>query len=152
MKILYVTTVISTMDFFIEHIKMLQGEGHVVDLATNVVSPINDSIKNLNCRIHQIDFSRNPFSKDNLKAYQQLKDLIKKEKYDIIHTHTPNASAIVRMVCLFNKQKNRKVIYTAHGFHFYKGAHWKNWVIFFPVEWICSFFTDTLITINQELM
>lgn len=43
-----------------------------------------------------------------------------------------------------------KVIYTAHGFHFYKGAPLKNWLLYYPVEKLCSHFTDKLITINRE--
>ena len=32
----------------------------------------------------------------------------------------------------------------------YKGAPLKNWLLFYPVEWLCSFWTDILITINKE--
>lgn len=43
-----------------------------------------------------------------------------------------------------------KVIYTAHGFHFYKGAPKKNWIIFYQIEKVFSYVTDVLITINKE--
>ena len=42
------------------------------------------------------------------------------------------------------------VIYTAHGFHFYKGAPIINWLLYYPVEKWLSRYTDALITINQE--
>src|SRR5699024_1244797 len=74
--------------------------------------------------------------------------IIEKNSYDFIHTHTPVSSAIVRLACI--KMKNVQVIYTAHGFHFYKGASLKNWLVFYPIEKILSIFTDILITINQE--
>lgn len=71
--------------------------------------------------------------------------------YDIVHCHTPNASVITRLVCRkFRKKTNLKVFYTAHGFHFYKGAPMLNWMFFYPVEKFCSRFTDKLITINKE--
>ena len=42
------------------------------------------------------------------------------------------------------------MIYTAHGFHFFKGAPLLNWLLFYPVEWLLAPVTDVLITINKE--
>lgn len=150
MKILYVTTIGGTMSFFKEHFKMLLKQGHTVELACNLSIPIRDQILDLNLKTYNISFSRNPFSKNNLKAYIELKELLKENRYDIVHCHTPNASVITRLACREFRKKGVKVIYTAHGFHFYKGAPLKNWLFYYPMEWICSFLTDTLITINQE--
>ncbi len=151
MKILYITTISSTMTFFTEHIRALVSEGHTVELACNCnIRPVPEFYKDFNITVHNIPFSRSPLSKSNLTAYKQLKKLIKDGKYDIIHTHTPNASLISRMCCRNLRKRGLKVIYTAHGFHFYKGAPLKNWLLFYPAEWLCSFWTDTLITINDE--
>jgi glycosyltransferase involved in cell wall biosynthesis len=153
MKILYATTVSSTMNaFFKAHIEMLVREGHSVDLACNDTGwPIDDFYKMLGCRYHHVDFSRSPISSDNMKAYGQLKKVIKNGGYDIVHCHTPNASVITRLVCRkFRKKNGLKVFYTAHGFHFYKGAPKLNWMVYYPVEKLCSRFTDKLITINKE--
>lgn len=150
MKILYVTTVVSTMDFFVEHIKMLQELGHCVEMATNINMQISNDVRKLNCKIHNIGFSRNPFSLDNIKSLKQFSNLIETGSYDIIHTHTPNASTIVRLVCKKWRKFGLRVIYTSHGFHFYKGAPIKNWLLYYPVEWICAHWTDVLITINKE--
>ena len=152
-KILYVTTVSSTMNaFFKAHIEMLVKEGHAVDLACNDAGwPIDEFYKTLNCQYHHIDFSRSPLSSDNIKAYGQLKKVIENGAYDIVHCHTPNASVITRLVCRnFRKKNGLKVFYTAHGFHFYKGAPKLNWMVYYPVERFCSRFTDKLITINKE--
>ena len=46
--------------------------------------------------------------------------------------------------------RDRYVIYTAHGLHFYKGAPILNWILFYPVEKLLARWTDTLITINKE--
>lgn len=150
MKILYVTTVAETMRFFPEHIKMLQEEGNVVELATNCRKQYNESVKDLRCKTYHIPFSRKVCSWENIKSYSKLKKLIKREKYDVVHTHTPNASVIVRIACKGLRKNGMKVLYTAHGFHFYKGAPVRNWIFFFPVEWVCAFWTDVLITINME--
>lgn len=153
MRILYVTTISLTMNsFFKPHIEMLVHEGNKVDIACNYSDlALDDLYKDLGCKYHQIDFSRSPLSLDNVKAYSQLKKLIEKGKYDIVHCHTPNASVIARLVCRkFRKKNGLKVFYTAHGFHFYKGAPKLNWLVYYPIEKICSYFTDKLITINRE--
>ena len=153
MKILYVTTISLTMNsFFKPHIEMLIREGHSVDLACNFKDLPPDALySELGCGIYQIDFSRNPISVDNVKAYSQLKRVVESGGYDIVHCHTPNAAVITRLVCrTFRKNNGLKVFYTAHGFHFYKGAPKLNWILFYPVEKFCSRFTDKLITINKE--
>lgn len=150
MKILYVTTVSMTMCFFPEHIKMLIAQGHSVHFATNCDDPVPDIYKTIDCKIHHIPFSRSPFDKTNLDAYRDLKKLVEMEHYDIVHTHTPNASMIVRLACRNARKQGTKVVYTAHGFHFYKGAPLKNWLMYYPVEKFCAKYTDVLITINTE--
>lgn len=153
MRILYITTISSTMNaFFKPHIEMLVNHGHQVDLACNDANwPIDAFYENLGCEFHHIDFSRNPLSPDNIKAFRQLKKVVTKGNYDIVHCHTPNAAVITRLVCRRLRRKTGlKVFYTAHGFHFYKGAPLLNWLVFYPIEKLCSRFTDKLITINKE--
>lgn len=152
MRILYVTTISLTMNsFFKPHIHMLVKEGHQVDIACNSTDlPLDSLYQELGCKEHQIDFSRNPLSLDNIKAYRQLREVIEGGSYDVVHCHTPNASVITRLVCRKFRKKGLKVFYTAHGFHFYKGAPQMNWLVYYPVEKICSRFTDKLVTINRE--
>lgn len=151
MKFLYVTTISGTMSFFIEHIKMLYNEGHSVEIAcAKGTKPLDSVYTQLGCKVHDIPFSRFPFSKDNLKAYKILKQLVETEHYDIVHTHTPNASMIARLACRKVRKQGTRVFYTAHGFHFFKGAPLKNWLMYYPVEKFCARFTDVLITINKE--
>ena len=139
------------MDFFVEHIKMLQKLGHTVELATNLNREMSPEVKKLKCKVYDIKFSRTPFSVDNFRAMKSFETIVKNGNYDIVHTHTPNASAIVRMKCKkYRKQLGLKVFYTTHGFHFYKGAPAINWLLYYPMEWICAHYTDELITINKE--
>ena len=86
-----------------------------------------------------------------LRSYFIIKRLIMSENYSLIHCHTPLASVLLRMIYFFSNQKRKeKVIYTAHGFHFYKGAPIINWLLYYPLEKIFSKYTDCLITINRE--
>lgn len=95
-----------------------------------------------------IDFDRNPLGKSNLLAKKQLLELMKKEKYDIVHCNTPSGGMVGR-VCAA-QARIPKVIYMAHGFHFWKGAPLKNWLLYYPVERFLAHYTDRLITINHE--
>lgn len=149
MKILYVTTISNTVNaFLIPHIKSLIGEGHQVDIAFNIDQEINAEIFEVGCKVHQLPLQRSPLKRDNFRAYRILKNIIISEGYDIVHTHTPVASVIVRLAC--RNLKNVRVFYTAHGFHFYKGAPIINWLVYFPIENWLARYTDTLITINKE--
>lgn len=151
MKILYVTTIGGTMNFFNSFINQLINEGHTIDIATNEDgSKVPVCYHEWGCTVHQIDTSRSPLNKGNLKAIKQLKMLVEKEKYDIVHCHTPVAAMCTRLACCKTRKNGTRVFYTAHGFHFYKGAPLKNWLLYYHVEKICAYFTDVLITINQE--
>ena len=95
-------------------------------------------------------FARSPKSKDNLRAYKELKGIIEKEHYEIIHCNTPMGGIVTRLAAKKARIKGTKVYYTAHGFHFYKGAPKKNWIVFYPIERFFSRITDKVITITQE--
>lgn len=99
---------------------------------------------------YEIPIKRSPTDPDNLKAYLKLKKIIKNGNYDIIHCHTPVGGILARLAVRGERKKGTKVFYTAHGFHFYKGASAVNWLIFFPIERAMSRLTDCLITINDE--
>lgn len=101
--------------------------------------------------VFKVDFARSPLAiGSHIKAYKQLKKILKKKHYDIIHTHTPVGSVITRLAARKTRKNGTKVIYTSHGFHFYKGAPLKLWCLFYPVEKKCAKYTDLLITINRE--
>ena len=149
MKILYVTTIGSTMGFFKSLIRELLDQGNIVDIATNEdASKVQDCYREWGCKIYNISCSRSPFSLGNVKAIKQIRQLAK--DYDIVHCHTPLASMATRFACRKLRKQGVKVIYTAHGFHFYKGAPLKNWLIYYPIEKLCSRWTDVLITITKD--
>lgn len=151
MKILYITTIGGTMNFFKNLIKQLIDEGHTVDIATNETEyPVDNYYKELDCKIYPISCTRSPFNKGTFTAISEIKQIVADNKYDIVHCHTPIAAMCTRLACKKYRKNGGKVYYTAHGFHFYKGAPLKNWLMFYPIEKVCSYLTDTLITINQE--
>ena len=133
------------LHFHLPYLKLFKDQGYEVHVATNGTEEIPYCDKK-----HTISFERSPYKINNLKAIKQLKQIIDKENYEIIHTHTPMGSVVTRLAAKGARKKGTRVIYTAHGFHFYKGAPLINWLLFYPVEKYLSKYTDTLITINDE--
>lgn len=159
---LIVASVASVIQQFnMNNIKLLQELGYNVTVACNLengstcsnskIEEMKNIFKEKNIECIHIDFPRNPFSFKLLKSYKQIKNVIKSKQYNLIHCHTPVGGLITRLVAKnTNTTSNRKVIYTAHGFHFFKGAPILNWLLFYPIEKYLSKYTDTLITINKE--
>ncbi len=146
-KVLFVASVTRHITtFHVPYLKYFKDNGYEVHVASYGERPIPHCDKHFN-----LEFQRSPFKASNIKAYKELKKIINEEKYEIIHCHTPVASVLTRLAAKKTRKENgTRVIYTAHGFHFYKGAPKKNWMIYYPIEKYLSKYTDTLITINYE--
>lgn len=146
--------------FHVPTIDMLIEEGYEVSVISNFSSNndqynfkeivFENELKGKGCVVYNIPFARSPLNTDNIKAYNNLENLFKNETFDIIHCHTPVGGILTRLAARKYRKKGLKVIYTAHGFHFYKGSSLINWLLYYPIEKICSYFTDVLITINKE--
>lgn len=139
------------MGFFKSFIKELIDAGNIVDIATNNMEyEVPICYKDWGCKIYRLSCSRSVLAKGNIAAIKQIKKIVSNGEYDIVHCHTPIASICTRIACQKLRKNGLKVIYTAHGFHFYKGAPIMNWILYYPIEKFCSRFTDVLITINRE--
>ena len=158
-RMLMLASVASMIDQFnMPNIEMLQEMGYEVHVACNFEKGntcTNEKIIELKKRLtkmkvpyFQIDFNRNVLKlHEDLKAYRQVLKLTRKNRYEFIHCHSPIGGVIGRLA---GYKTNAKVIYTAHGFHFFKGAPIQNWLIYYPIEKFLSRYTDILITINKE--
>lgn len=147
-KILYVTTVSSTINvFLIPHIKTLIKKGNIVHIACSIDQELSKDLMDCGVKLHIVDFSRNPLNLSNGKAYKQILELQKTENYDVVNVHTPIASFITRFAL---KNEDLKIIYTCHGFHFFNGASLVNWILYYPIERIAARWTDVIVTINEE--
>ena len=101
-------------------------------------------------RVYEIPFERSPFHPKNIGAYRRLKSLLNREQYELIVCNTPVGGILTRLAARSSRRRGTKVIYIAHGFHFYQGAPRKNWLIYYPLEKAMARFCDTVITINEE--
>lgn len=149
MKALFVATVQSHIaQFHLKTIEMLKQNGYEIHVAArdNLAEKNGLQLKNVD-QVYNVPFCRSPFSPKNLRAYRELKKIIKEGGYDLIHCNTPVGGILTRLAA---RKEAGTVLYTAHGFHFYKGAPLKNWILYYPIEKCMAHFTDKLITINEE--
>lgn len=151
-KILMTATVQSHIaQFHKPVIKMLQEMGHRVEVAAKY--NLNEK-KNLTLtepdQIHEVNFCRSPFSFQVFSAYRQLKKVIAEGEYDIVHCNTPVAGILTRLACRkLRKQGKVKVMYEAHGLHFFQGGPKSGWLIWYPIEKFFSRFADMMVLINK---
>lgn len=152
-KILFITNLAKKIgSFSIASIDAAKECGIQFQMAANWDGASKEQIesdqKDYNVKIHNIPIARSPYSLQNKKAYKQLVEIIRQEHIDYIHCNTPVGGVLGRLVG--KKCGVKKVIYQAHGFHFYKGAPLKNWLFYYPIERLLAHWTDAIITINQE--
>lgn len=152
-KVLYVATY---GDFFasfqIDNMKLWQNLGCEVHCAADFTDKnynrFTEKIDAIGVIKHQVDFVRTPYSLKNVNAYKQIKKILNDEKITILDTHNPVASILSRLAA--KSVGIKKVMYTVHGFFFYKGASLKNNLLFKPVEFVMARLTDIIITTNLE--
>lgn len=145
-KVLFTATVDNhILSFHLPFLEFFKKNGYEVHVASNGQSKIPYVDKKFN-----IPFERSPFNMNNLKSFKLLKELILYNDYNIIHCHTPVGASITRISSKKARKTGTKVIYTAHGFHFYKGAPLLNWLLYYTTEKLLAHYTDCLITINEE--
>lgn len=148
-KIMVITTTDNMIwQFLIPHIQHLQSLGNEVQCVCAKTGFWFDELKDkFGFKMHEIDFKRSPINLANMKGLKKLKEIQKQENFDLVYCQQPVGGMMGRLI---GKKFKIPVIYTAHGFHFFKGGPLKNGLIFKPVEKYLSKFTDILITINEE--
>ena len=152
MKILYVATVLSHIcQFHLPYLRMLKEQGHEIHVAAHDNLAMKNGLQLRYADRHiEIPFERSPFDRRNIKAYRRLKELIDRENYDLIVCNTPVGGVLTRLAAKKAKKRGTKVVYIAHGFHFFKGAPVKNWLLYYPLEKHLSRLCDVVVTINEE--
>ncbi len=149
MKVLFGASVYNHLSAFHKpYIKHFQNQGYEVHAIGSNSMGRKDELIEMGVICHDIDFDRIPFSKKNIIALRKLNQLFKQQYFDLIHVHTPTAAFLTRYAA--SKHKQGKVLYTAHGFHFYEGAPKKNWALFYPAEKMAVKWTDALVVMNDE--
>jgi len=148
-KVLFVATVYTHLAaFHLPFMKLLQGWGYEVHAAASPVEGRKDEVEALGVTCHDIRFSRSLTSTRNWSACRAMRRLLARERYDLIHVHTPVAAWLTRFAA--RRSVQGPLLYTAHGFHFFTGAPWTHWLFFYPLERLAARWTDGLIVMNSE--
>lgn len=132
-------------NFHLPYIKMFSEMGYLVDLASNGEDKFDYCSNKFN-----ISFARTPLQFKNIKAYFQMRDILKNNFYNIIYCNTPVPSAITRIAAIKTRKNGSKIIYSAHGFSFYDGEGKAKKNIFLVIEKLLANITDCIITMNNE--
>ena len=149
-----ITCTDSMMKQFLEpYVFHLVENGCSVDVACSEVldrfSEVSEDLKGY-AKLYKLSMQRSPFDRSNLKGYKEVKEIIEQGNYDLIWTNEPVMGMLTRLAARKARKRGTKVIYMAHGFHFYQGAPKKSWMIYYPIEKWMARYTDKLITINRE--
>ena len=133
-RILYVATSdIHIKTFHVPHIQWLKSQGHRVDLAIE-----NRGGHSFDCvdDVHYLSFPRKLVSRSHPGTLRRLREIVETGEYQLVHCHTPIPSALTRLAARRWRRQGGKVLYTAHGFHFYRGGPIARWLTYYPVEWL----------------
>jgi len=148
-RVLFVATVYAHLAaFHIPFMKLLQSWGYEVHAAASPAKGRKEEVEASGVTCWDIPFARSLTSPDNWRAYRALKTLLRRERYSLIHVHTPVAAWLTRYVA--KRSRQGPVLYTAHGFHFFRGAPWHYWLFYYPAERLAARWTDGLIVMNSE--
>ena len=161
-KALMLSSVASMIDQFnMENINILKNLGYEVHVLANFsfgnttsderTKEFKKELEDMGIKVYNVPIPRKITAiKEMISSYKKIKEICKENNYDILHCHSPIGGVLARLAFKKIRKAGGKLIYTAHGFHFFKGAPIKNWLIFYPIEKLCSRYTDCLITINKE--
>lgn len=153
-RILITSTDLMMVQFLLPHVKNLSEKGYDVEVACSDVGgridEVRQKLEGAVKVVKVVRLRRNPLSPINVRGYGDMKKVIEEGQYDIIWTNEPVMSVMTRLAAREAKRKGTKVMYMAHGFHFYTGAPWLNWMVFYPIERIMAKYTDLIVTVNRE--
>lgn len=158
-NVLMLASVASMIDQFnMPNIRLMQQMGYQVHVACNFregntcdsgrVEKLKKTLRDMDVMWHMWDCPRSAAAPVLCgRAFGQLWKLTGRYSFAWMHCQSPVAGVLARVAAHFRKIP---VVYTAHGFHFYRGAPWKNWLLYYPVEKCLSYWTDVLVTVNRE--
>lgn len=148
-RVLFLATVYTHLAaFHVPFMRLLQGWGYEVHAAASPAEGRKDELEAAGVVCHDVPFVRSPVRPRNLAAYRDLRRLLDRHRFDLIHVHTPMAAWLGRLAA--RRARQGPVLYTAHGFHFYRGAPWPYWLFYYPAERLAARWTDALIVMNGE--
>jgi glycosyltransferase involved in cell wall biosynthesis len=133
--------------FLLPLMRALRAAGHEV-VGVCAPGPLADRVREDGFRVEQVGFARNLDPRAHVRAYREVSALFGRERFDLVHVHTPIAALIGRLAA--GRHGVPRIVYTAHGFYFHERMAWPSWTLFAALEWVGGRFTDTLFTQAEE--
>lgn len=153
-RILITSTDLMMVQFLIPHVIHLSENGYCVELACSEVGgrleEVRQKLDGYVQKVYQVRLHRSPVKPGNLLGYRDMKAIIANGSYDMIWTNEPVMGVATRLAARKARKAGTKVLYMAHGFHFFKGAPKLNWLVYYPIEKLLSRITDVICTVNHE--
>ncbi len=151
-KILVTSTDLMMLQFLVPHVVNLRKQGYDVEVACSEVGNRFQEVQSVlgSEKTYKVRLSRNPLKPSNFKGLKDLKKIINNGEYDLVWTNEPVMGVMTRLASKKARKKGTKVLYMAHGFHFFKGAPKLNWCVYYPIEKLMAKHTDLIVTINTE--
>lgn len=129
-------------------IQALAKEGYIVHSACTDTGKF-EALRQQQLTVINIPIKRKISLWSNLQSVWNLYQLIKKEKYDIVHVHTPIAAILGRIAAKLAGTPH--IIYTAHGFYFHEGMSKYQYCFFYFLEkYFARYATDWLLLQSRE--
>jgi glycosyltransferase involved in cell wall biosynthesis len=152
-SVLFVTTVPITLEaFLLPFADRFRAQGWHVDALANGATS-DDRLEGRFDRRFDVAWSRDPLAPSNvLGAARRVREVVAAGAYDIVHVHTPIAAFVTRFALRSQRGSagGPLVIYTAHGFHFYRGGSAATNFAYRTLERTAARWTDYLVTVNAE--
>lgn len=153
-RLLITSTDLMMVQFLVPHVINLSSKEFDIDIACSEVggrfAEVVDKLSKYVGHIYKVSLQRSPLSIDNATGYKELIKIINGGTYDYIWTNEPVMSVTTRLAARKARKRGTKLVYMAHGFHFFKGAPTLNWLIYYPIERIMAHHADMICTVNTE--
>lgn len=148
-KALLVATEASTVRSFLLPIgRHFREKGWTVDVAARGALACQECVASFDVA-HDMSWHRRPARFENFRSIQEVRRLVSREGYDLVHVHTPTAGFVVRLA-LRKRGALPVVLYTAHGFHFLPGRKGLRNSLYRSLEGWSAKWTNAIVTINRE--
>ncbi len=148
MKVCQLCAVDFTLYHFIAPLmRGLRQAGHEV-VGVCADGPWAETIRAEGFRVEPVPFSRSFDVAAHACAHARLVALFRRERFDLLHVHTPIAALIGR--CAGSRARIPTIVYTAHGFYFHERMPAIKKLPFIALEWLGGRRTDLLLTQSAE--
>ena len=133
--------------FLLPLMQRLRAAGHDVVGACSD-GPYLDRVIDAGFRVETIPIARSYNLVSHVRSFRRLRNLFRRERFDMVHVHTPVAALIGRFAA--HAAGVPRIVYTAHGFYFHERMPWPKRALFVALEWLAGRVTDVLMTQAAE--